>query len=336
MNRDLPKGIRKVGNRYKWEIMYNGVRRAGYTVTLEEAIQLRKDIPKMLSARASDTSPKCLGGAIAHLLATDWSEDQCKSHAWFVRNTNLIMRYFNPVMLLSEITAEKIDEYVLHLKNVERNSGGTINRKLSALSKILSWGAEKGYIAKKPKVPRLKESVGRLRFLSEAEEIRVLNYFKDNGYRVEYLSCIVLVDTGIRTGELFKASVKDVDWNAGDHGIIILRDTKNNDTRSVPLTKRAADALKELSGLSPNHEQFVPKEDWLRSAWLKMRETLGYADDKFMVPHILRHTCASRLVQKGAPLYSVAKWLGHRNLMTTRRYAHLRPDDLYGMTKLLE
>lgn len=334
----LPTGIRKIHNRYKWEIMVNGVRRAGYCATVDDAVQERqKAATNMLTYPLENgDSPHCLGGAIAHLLATDWSDDNCKSHEWFARNCRLVTDYFNSALPLNEITGEKIDNFILHLKSVEHNSNATINRKLAAISKILSWGMEHDYIDKKPKIPRLKESCGRIRFLSEEEEEQILNYFEDNAYHIEQLSCMVLSDTGVRTGELFKLTRDDVMWDTGEHGIIILRDTKNGETRSVPLTSRAAGALKELGQTIPP-PYFVPrKKDWLRNAWLRMRETLHYADDKYMVPHILRHTCASRLVQKGAPLYSVAKWLGHRNLATTRRYAHLRPDDLYKMTELLE
>lgn len=45
-----------------------------------------------------------------------------------------------------------------------------------------------------------------------------------------------------------------------------------------------------------------------------------------VVFHTLRHTYASWLVQKGFPLYTVAKLMGHSSLEMTQRYAHLSPD----------
>ena len=44
-----------------------------------------------------------------------------------------------------------------------------------------------------------------------------------------------------------------------------------------------------------------------------------------VVFHTLRHTFASWLVQKGQPIYTVSKLLGHRGIKHTERYAHLAP-----------
>jgi integrase len=46
--------------------------------------------------------------------------------------------------------------------------------------------------------------------------------------------------------------------------------------------------------------------------------------------HILRHTCASRLLERGVDLYTVSKWLGHSSVKVTERYAHLARNALEG------
>lgn len=51
--------------------------------------------------------------------------------------------------------------------------------------------------------------------------------------------------------------------------------------------------------------------------------------------HVLRHTCASRLVQRGVDLYVVQKWLAHKNAQTTQRYAKLHPRNLESAASLL-
>jgi site-specific recombinase XerD len=52
--------------------------------------------------------------------------------------------------------------------------------------------------------------------------------------------------------------------------------------------------------------------------------------------HDLRHTFASRLRMKGAPLEDIADLLGHKSLTMTRRYAHLGPNRLREVVSLLK
>ena len=51
--------------------------------------------------------------------------------------------------------------------------------------------------------------------------------------------------------------------------------------------------------------------------------------------HDLRHTFATRLVQSGVDLYSVAKLLGHKDIKTTQRYAHHHIDSLRQSVRVL-
>ena len=59
-------------------------------------------------------------------------------------------------------------------------------------------------------------------------------------------------------------------------------------------------------------------------------------NDQDFVPHICRHTCASRLVQKGVPLTVVMKWMGHKSMQTTLRYAHLCDKNLEQARDILQ
>ena len=54
------------------------------------------------------------------------------------------------------------------------------------------------------------------------------------------------------------------------------------------------------------------------------------------LPHVLRHTCASRLVQGGIDIRRVQTWLGHQTLQMTMRYAHLASQDLDSCVPVLE
>ncbi|WP_173489390.1 tyrosine-type recombinase/integrase, partial [Marinobacterium sp. xm-d-509] len=61
----------------------------------------------------------------------------------------------------------------------------------------------------------------------------------------------------------------------------------------------------------------------------------GLMDTKDVVLYTLRHTCASRLVQRGADLRRVMQWMGHTNINTTLRYAKLTPTDIFNLKDLL-
>jgi len=52
--------------------------------------------------------------------------------------------------------------------------------------------------------------------------------------------------------------------------------------------------------------------------------------------HALRHTTATRLIDKGIDLYTVKEWLGHSTIQVTERYAHLNPDKLAMAALVLE
>ena len=75
---------------------------------------------------------------------------------------------------------------------------------------------------------------------------------------------------------------------------------------------------------------------WLRHTWDIMRADLGLTGDKDFVLHVCRHTCASRLVRAGVSLPVIQQWLGHSNIHTTMRYAHLFPQDLMNAANALE
>ena len=58
--------------------------------------------------------------------------------------------------------------------------------------------------------------------------------------------------------------------------------------------------------------------------------------DTQFIPHALRHTCASRLVQRGVSLLVVKEWMGHKSIVTTQRYSHLAAQNLFDAARVLE
>jgi integrase len=112
--------------------------------------------------------------------------------------------------------------------------------------------------------------------------------------------------------------------------------TKNRNPRSVPMTARVASIMLCRASTVVGPQLFPYCNKWLQQIWDKARHHLGHGEDAQFVPYALRHTCASRLIQRGVPLKVVQEWLGHRSITTTMRYAHLCPTSLLDAVKVLE
>ncbi len=63
---------------------------------------------------------------------------------------------------------------------------------------------------------------------------------------------------------------------------------------------------------------------------------MGLQNDREFVLHALRHTCASRLLNKGVDIVTIRDWLGHADIKTTMIYAHLAPNRLAHAAAILD
>ena len=109
--------------------------------------------------------------------------------------------------------------------------------------------------------------------------------------------------------------------------------TKTGKPRTIPLSSRALNALKEQLRAS---EKVIPMEEQpmfqipgsrLFKDFQKLREKIGMIDFRW---HDLRHEATSRLFEKGLNLMEVASITGHQDLKMLKRYTHLRAEDLVG------
>ena len=224
---------------------------------------------------------------------------------------------------VKDVKESEVDQMVYELER-DGKSNGTINRRLAALSVMFKHAYRRGYIDRMPMLERKRETQGRIRWLTEDEESIMFRKFVEIGRPYMADMAMILIDTGMRTGELFKLLGRDVDL---DEGLAYLWDTKNGRSRSIPLTDRAVQAFKRQEYETNTHPFDVTQDSWTHW-WGRMKEMVGLKDDAQFVPHCLRHTCASRLVQRGVDLRVVQEFLGHSSINTTLRYAHLAPKDL--------
>ncbi|ATU92232.1 tyrosine-type recombinase/integrase [Phyllobacterium zundukense] len=228
----------------------------------------------------------------------------------------------------SVFTQEMLDSVIGTLRE-RGNSNATINRKMAALSKLLRKACKMGDIYNLPEFRRQKERQGRIRFLEAEEEQRLFSAIRarcDDSYRLS----VFLVDTGCRLGEAI-----GLNWNDLQDSRSTFWLTKSGRSRTAPLTARARELIQiphgRLKGPFSMHNQVR-----FRAIWNDAKAEVGLGKDDQVVPHILRHTCASRLVRGGIDIRRVQIWLGHQTLSMTMRYAHLATNDLDSCVAVLE
>jgi len=244
-------------------------------------------------------------------------------------NSGQVVRFFGAETTISLIDVNGVDRFATALAR-NHNSAATINRKLATLSKMLGYAKKRGLLTTLPHIARQKENEGRLRFLTWEEETAVLAAFAAAGEHVLQQLTIFLLDTGCRVSEALRLAPGDV--TTGPGATATFWETKGGKPRTIPLTLRAAATC---AGSEDRRGPFAAIKYWTyRAAWDRKRRQLGPGFDDVVI-HTWRHTCCSRLVQAGIDLHRVMKWMGHRNLQTTLRYAHLAPGDLDGMADKL-
>jgi|RhiMetdeSRZDD1v2_1073273.scaffolds.fasta_scaffold102227_3 integrase len=228
--------------------------------------------------------------------------------------------------VLSDISSSLIAQHRDRLSKSGK-SNATVNRYLSALSHVLTISVKEwnilGY-SPMPNVRKLREPKGRVRFLSDEERELLLQSCKQSHNPYLYTIAVLALSTGARKGELLKLHWKDVDMK---RHMLMFRDTKNTETRSVPLTGYALDVLKAHVRVRRIDTPFVfpspsdcMKPYSINDAWKYAVKRARLVNFRF---HDLRHSCASYLAMNGASLLEIGEILGHKTLSMVKRYSHL-------------
>lgn len=193
-------------------------------------------------------------------------------------------------------------------------------------------------------VPLLKANNKIERFLKEDEFVKLtLAIQASPNPLLQYFVPLALL-TGARKRELLDARWEDFDF---EKSIWVIPYTKSGRPRHVPLVSEALillerlraalpgivsqKSLLEIPWLFPNPKTGKPFQSIFHS-WDSARRQAGCADLRI---HDLRHSFASSLVNHGIPIYDVKELLGHRDIKTTERYAHLSPDRLRGSASVV-
>ena len=237
--------------------------------------------------------------------------------------TKVILEFFGDGEDVNKIKACKIEDFKKHLKDNRKNSNSTINKYISALSKMYNLGIENKIIKDNPvrEVKKLREENHKIRFLTKEKEIRL---FKAIDSSFPYLRPLVVcaLQTGMRRGEIFNLKWSNIDF---EYGFIELLQTKSGKARKIPLSDSLSKELNKLPQESDyvfiNKQTGLPYTDIHKSFTTVLKEA-NIENFRF---HDLRHSVATRLVEKNIDLVVVKEILGHSKIDTTMRYAHAVP-----------
>ncbi|MCD6201379.1 MAG: tyrosine-type recombinase/integrase [Bacteroidales bacterium] len=210
-------------------------------------------------------------------------------------------------------------------------SARTVNRKLSSVKSFFRFLQREGIannVAKVVKGPRTGKPLPV--FVREAEINRLLDDFDFGedftGLRNKMI-IEILYETGIRRAEL--EGLKDKDVRFDDRMILVTGKRKKQ--RLIPLTHELEQDLKHY--MEEKHRNF-PEADYLfltgkgrplypRLIYRIVHQYLGLVTTlSKKSPHVLRHTFATHLLNRGADLNAIKEMLGHANLSATQIYAH--------------
>jgi integrase len=172
-------------------------------------------------------------------------------------------------------------------------------------------------------VPKYREHK-RERYLSQVELQRlgqVLSEAELNGTETPHIVAAfrLLILTGCRLGE-----IQTLQWDFITDGGMELPDTKTG-ARRIPLPSPARAVLSALPRVAGNPYVIVGKLPGRHATdfqhpWRRIRERAELTGVRI---HDLRHTYASNAVSSGMPIQMVGRLLGHTQIQTTMRYAHL-------------
>ena len=238
---------------------------------------------------------------------------------WFIEDKPLNRVVLNDLMLYCDALRQ------------QGRAPATVNRKLSAVKSLLSYGVMIGYLSINAgaalKLPKLDNSLAE-RILSESQVLRLIGAASPGRDRILLR---FLYESGCRVSELVGLIWKNLQPRDDAGQVRILG--KGNKTRVVLLTPQLwADLMKLRGSDSLDTPVFKSQRSGRKLVRSEVNELVTRVARLAEIPgnvspQWLRHAHASHSLERGAPIHLVQATLGHRNLQTTGRYLHARPSD---------
>ena len=248
-------------------------------------------------------------------------------------------------LAVADVTEPVVEDYVAFLR-AARRAPSSVARALVAVRSLHRFLEDEGDVEGNPaeEVGPPRVPAGLPKALSEAEVLALLGAVAgdDAPARRDRAILEVLYACGLRVSELVGLSLSDLDLDSG----LLRAFGKGSKERVVPVGRVAREALAGWLA-SPGRAAMAP-ERWARrgdaeAVFLNMRggrlsrqgawgivrhygDKVGLGDR--LTPHVLRHSCATHMLDHGADIRVVQEMLGHASLSTTQVYTRVSTERL--------
>ena len=260
------------------------------------------------------------------------SPDTVRAYATDLKQCTTYLHALTPDSQLAQATHQALRAWIVALAQ-QGLSNRSINRKIAALKAFYKFLHTQAYMAQDPtrQLSTLKQKKTLPVFLQEKELLHLLEHhaFEDTfeGWR-DKLILELLYGTGIRLAELL--TLRDEAVDLYDNTIRVWG--KGNKERTIPFPKSLRQVIEQYRShrdatvSNPNSLLLVTARGAPCYPMLVYRLVSKYLRtythaDRYS-PHVLRHTFATHLLNKGADLNAIKELLGHNSLAATQLYTH--------------
>jgi integrase/recombinase XerC len=259
-----------------------------------------------------------------------YSEHTLKSYE---NDLNQLENFIEDHIEIQDLSHHDIRSWIIHLSE-SGTSARSINRKLATLKSFYKFLLSREIIGKNPteRLKPLKTESKLPQFIKESEITQLLDHLEfENSFegKRDQLIIELLYGSGIRLSELIGLKISQI--NFYDHSIKVLG--KRNKERVIPINENLVKYIKNYITVRDTMTtdksldflilttEGAPAYPMLVYRVVKKYLSLITTQRK-KSPHVLRHTFATHLLNKGADLNSVKDLLGHTSLAATQVYTH--------------
>lgn len=229
---------------------------------------------------------------------------------------------------LSQVQALTIRKWLISLSD-DSLQNRSINRKLATLRTFYKYLLRTGKVSENPMTSiRMVKTTKKIpQFVRESEMENLVEHRKmatNFSEARDELILFLLYGTGIRLAELISLQNNQVNLAAKTIRVI----GKRNKERMIPIPGLLVDLIatyRSFCTIEHAHLLLTDKGEPLYPMFVQrlVKKNLGeYSQLEKLSPHVLRHTYATHLLNKGADLNAIKELLGHANLAATQVYTH--------------